>query len=39
VVSIREVLDTLLDGYAVADISVTDPPLEEVIASIYEGRP
>jgi hypothetical protein len=33
--SIREVLDDLL-GPAVADISVVDPPLEQVIAEIYE---
>jgi ABC-2 type transport system ATP-binding protein len=35
---IRDVLDALLDGAAVSDISVTDPPLEEVIAEIY-ARP
>ena len=33
---IRTVLDELLDGPAVADISVVDPPLEQVIAEIYE---
>jgi ABC-2 type transport system ATP-binding protein len=33
--AIREVLDHLLDSHAVADISVTDPPLEDVIADIY----
>ena len=33
---IRRVLDELLDGPAVADISVVDPPLEQVIAEIYE---
>lgn len=33
--SIRAVLDDLL-GPAVADISVVDPPLEQVIAEIYE---
>jgi ABC-2 type transport system ATP-binding protein len=33
--SIRSVLDALLDGAAVDDISVVDPPLEEVIAEIY----
>jgi ABC-2 type transport system ATP-binding protein len=32
---IRFVLDALLDGHAVADISVVDPPLEQVIAEIY----
>jgi ABC-2 type transport system ATP-binding protein len=32
---IRVVLDALLDRYAVVDISVTDPPLEEVIAHVY----
>jgi ABC-2 type transport system ATP-binding protein len=37
--SIREVLDHLLDTYRVADISVIDPPLEDVIARIYGGRP
>lgn len=36
--SIRHVLDELLDGLPVADISVLDPPLEQVIASIY-ARP
>lgn len=35
---IRHVLDVLLDGLPVADISVVDPPLEQVIAAIY-GRP
>ena len=34
--TIREVLDSLLTGAAVADISVVDPPLEQVIAEIYE---
>ncbi len=33
--SIRSVLDTLLDATSVADISVVDPPLEQVIAEIY----
>ncbi len=33
--SIRRVLDTLLDATSVADISVVDPPLEQVIAEIY----
>jgi ABC-2 type transport system ATP-binding protein len=36
--SVREVLDELLDNYAIADISVVDPPLEQVISEIYEGR-
>ena len=36
--SVREVLDELLDDYAIADISVVDPPLEQVISEIYEGR-
>jgi ABC-2 type transport system ATP-binding protein len=35
---VRDVLDELLDGYPVADISVIDPPMEEVIAAIYERR-
>ena len=34
----RTVLDDLLDGYDVVDISVGDPPLEQVISEIY-GRP
>ncbi len=34
--SIRTVLDVLLDGPAVSDITVVDPPLEEVIAEIYK---
>jgi ABC-2 type transport system ATP-binding protein len=36
--SIRQVLDELLDSHRVADISVLDPPLEDVIAKIYGGR-
>ena len=36
--SVREVLDDLLDAYSIADISVVDPPLEQVISEIYEGR-
>jgi viologen exporter family transport system ATP-binding protein len=36
--SVREVLDELLDAYAIADISVIDPPLEQVISEIYGGR-
>ncbi len=36
--TIRQVLDHLLDALPVADISVVDPPLEQVIASIY-ARP
>ncbi len=35
--SIRSVLDELLDDYSVADISVLDPPLEEIITEIYEA--
>jgi ABC-2 type transport system ATP-binding protein len=33
---VKEVLDELLDGQAVADISVVDPPLEDVIGRIYQ---
>jgi ABC-2 type transport system ATP-binding protein len=33
---VRDVLDLLLAGPAVADVSVVDPPLEQVIAEIYE---
>jgi ABC-2 type transport system ATP-binding protein len=36
--SVREVLDELLDAYPIADISVVDPPLEQVISEIYGGR-
>jgi ABC-2 type transport system ATP-binding protein len=36
--SVREVLDELLDAYAIADMSVVDPPLEQVISEIYGGR-
>ena len=32
---VRLVLDHLLEHYEVADISVTDPPLEDVIGAIY----
>jgi ABC-2 type transport system ATP-binding protein len=37
--SIRDVLDTLLDTQRVADISVLDPPLEDVITRIYGAQP
>jgi ABC-2 type transport system ATP-binding protein len=37
--SIREVLDALLDSERVADISVLDPPLEDVVARIYGAQP
>jgi ABC-2 type transport system ATP-binding protein len=37
--SIREVLDAVLDSCVVVDISVVDPPLEDVIAQIYEAAP
>jgi ABC-2 type transport system ATP-binding protein len=33
--SVRDVLDLVLDRWPVADISVVDPPLEQVIAEIY----
>ncbi len=36
IVPIRAVLDELLRGPSVVDISVVDPPLEQVIAEIYE---
>jgi len=35
---IRAVLDDLLDRYRVVDISVSDPPLEEIVSHIY-ARP
>lgn len=35
---IRVVLDHLLERYPVVDISVTDPPLEEIVSHIY-ARP
>jgi ABC-2 type transport system ATP-binding protein len=33
---VAEVLGAILDGYAVADISVQDPPLEQTIARVFE---
>jgi ABC-2 type transport system ATP-binding protein len=36
VTSIRTVLDALLSDDAVAEVTVSDPPLEAVIGSIYE---
>ena len=32
---IRAVLDDLLERYDVVDISVADPPLEEIVSHIY----
>lgn len=37
--SIRLVLDTVLDRCRVSDISVLDPPLEQVIAQMYQQLP
>jgi ABC-2 type transport system ATP-binding protein len=34
---IREIIDTLLVSLPVVDLSVTDPPLEDVIAEIYSA--
>jgi ABC-2 type transport system ATP-binding protein len=37
---IRDVVDRLLSDHDLTDLTVTDPPLEQVIAEIYEtGRP
>ncbi|MDR3634615.1 MAG: ATP-binding cassette domain-containing protein [Isosphaeraceae bacterium] len=37
---VAEVLGAMLDRYAVADVSVQDPPLEQLIARVFEeGRP
>jgi len=33
---VSEVLGALLNDYALADVSVVDPPLEEVIAKVFE---
>jgi ABC-2 type transport system ATP-binding protein len=33
--AIRDVLEELIDRYPIVDISVTDPPLEDVVAHIY----
>jgi ABC-2 type transport system ATP-binding protein len=36
---VAEILGTILDRYAVADVSVQDPPLEQTIARVFEeGR-
>ena len=35
--SIRDALDDILDACAVSDISVVDPPLEQVIGEIYRA--
>ena len=36
---VRRLLDLLLDVYPVVDLSVSDPPLEQVIAEIYAAPP
>jgi ABC-2 type transport system ATP-binding protein len=36
--SVRAALDVLLDQCPVTDISVSDPPLEQAIAAMYEAR-
>ena len=37
--AVRDVLDYLLEHHHVIDISVTDPPLEDVVAHVYERKP
>jgi ABC-2 type transport system ATP-binding protein len=37
--SVREVVDRLLDALPIADLSILDPPLEQVIAEIYQAAP
>ena len=32
---VAQALSSLLDGYSIADVSVEDPPLEEVIADMF----
>jgi ABC-2 type transport system ATP-binding protein len=39
VVPVRHVLDLLLDNAELSDVSVVDPPLEQVIAEIYTLAP
>ena len=39
VVPVRHVLDQLLDNTELSDVSVVDPPLEQVIAEIYTLAP
>jgi ABC-2 type transport system ATP-binding protein len=36
--AVRSVLDHLLEFHHVIDISVTDPPLEEVVAHVYQRK-
>ncbi len=38
VLPVRDVVDALLERLPVADLSIVDPPLEDVIASIYRVR-
>ena len=38
-VPVRDVVDRLLDSCDLTDLTVSDPPLEEVIAEIYETSP
>lgn len=37
IAAIRDVIDAILDSLPVNDLSVTDPPLEEIIADVYEA--
>jgi ABC-2 type transport system ATP-binding protein len=39
VIPIEDVVSQLLSQYAVADINVDNPPMEEIIARIYEASP
>ena len=35
---VRQVVGQLLERYPVHDITISDPPLESVIAAIYQGE-
>lgn len=37
--SVRALVDELLDSYPVSDLSIIDPPLEQVIGEIYDVAP
>ncbi len=35
-ISVKEVIDKLLNIYQIADITIAEMPMEEIIANIYE---
>jgi len=38
-IAVDEVIHRLMERYSIVDITISDPPMEEIIRSIYEAPP